>query len=228
MQVIYEDNHLICLNKDAGLLSQGDKTGDSSVLNWAEDYIRVKYNKPGQVFTGLIHRLDRPVTGLICIARTSKGLERMNKLFREDQIQKYYLAVSHKRLSKERMTHASYLLKNRSNNTVRSYTEERKGAKYAETTFELVRDLDGKYVYLVTPKTGRSHQIRVHMADLGIPIIGDVKYGGRAHDYPRQILLHAYALSFVHPVKKELLLLKASPTKHEVWNQLGVGDIALG
>jgi len=217
--VVYEDNHLIIVNKDSGVLVQGDRTGDVTLLELVKDYIREKYNKPGDVFLGTVHRLDRPVSGLVVFARTSKALERMNEIFRKRQVQKTYWAVTHRKPEKERGRLVHYLVKDENSNTVKAYDQERPGSQKAELTYRLLGKINDHYLIEVDPITGRPHQIRVQLASMGCPIRGDVKYG---HPRPNQngsINLHARRLYFIHPVRKEPLICKAGVPNDAFWEE---------
>lgn len=217
--VLYEDNHLIIVNKSAGVLVQGDATGDKTLSDYVKDYIKEKYNKPGDVFLGTVHRLDRPVSGIVVFARTSKALERMNELFRRRDVQKTYWAVVGKRPENKggKLTH--FLLKNEEKNTVKAFDTEVPGSQKAELTYRYLGEINHYHLLEVNPVTGRPHQIRVQLATMGCPIRGDVKYG-----YPRlnpegNINLHARRLYFVHPVKKEPILVKAPLPENPFWEE---------
>ncbi|HEY1053564.1 RluA family pseudouridine synthase [Emticicia fontis] len=217
--VLYEDNHLIIVNKAAGVLVQGDATGDKTLSDYVKDYIKEKYNKPGDVFLGTVHRLDRPVSGIVVFARTSKALERMNEIFRRRDVQKTYWAVVGKKPEKKsgKLTH--FLVKNEEKNTVKAFDTEVKGSQKAELTYRYLGEINHYHLLEVNPVTGRPHQIRVQLATMGCPIRGDVKYG-----YPRlnpegNINLHARRLYFVHPVKKEPILIKAPLPENPFWEE---------
>lgn len=217
--VLYEDNHLIAVSKRAGILVQGDQTGDVPLLDLLKDYIKEKYDKPGEVFLGTVHRLDRPVSGLVLFARTSKALERMNELFRTRNVQKTYWAAVGKRPAAEQGTLTHWLLKNEGNNTVKAFAREKPGSQHAELDYTLINRQEDLYLLEVNPLTGRPHQIRVQLASMGCPIAGDVKYGYPKANDDGSILLHSRALSFVHPVKKELLRIEASLPDSGGWKR---------
>jgi 23S rRNA pseudouridine1911/1915/1917 synthase len=222
IDVIYEDNHLIALNKPAGLLVQSDITGDETLADRAKFYIKHQYNKPGDVFLGIIHRLDRPVSGVVLFARTSKGLTRMNDLIRERKIIKSYLAISDKRPKPEFGNLQHYLIKNRAKNVVKAYDEPKKksrNAKFAELDYKLIAEFEGKSLIHVDLKTGRPHQIRVQLAHIGCPILGDVKYGRYRPLKDQSIALHAFRMEFIHPIKKEPVIIQCKPPETHWWNQ---------
>lgn len=201
--VLFEDNHLIAICKKAGWIVQEDETGDMPLDEMVKHYIAKKYNKPNGAFLGVVHRIDRPVSGVILFAKTSKALERINKMFKEREMHKTYWAVVRQqpKLMEGNLKH--WLVKNPQKNVTTAYTTEMPGSQFAELNFKVLGFLDGYYLIEVDPITGRPHQIRVQMATLGSPIVGDNKYG-----YPRgsrkgSICLHARRLQFIHPIKKE-------------------------
>lgn len=218
-QVIYEDNHLIIVNKRAGVLVQGDATGDRTLSDYVKDYIKVKYNKPGDVFLGTVHRLDRPVSGLVVFARTSKALERMNELFRTRKIQKTYWAVVKRRPAELKGKLTNWLVKNEEKNTVTAYDEEVPGSLKAELNYSVLGEINKHYLLEVNPITGRPHQIRVQLAKIGSPIRGDVKYGFDKTNADNCINLHARRLYFVHPIKQEAIVCKAAVPENAFWEE---------
>lgn len=222
LQVIFEDNHLIAINKPAGALVQGDKTGDRPITDEVKFYIKHRYNKPGDVFLGTIHRLDRPVSGVLIFARTSKALIRMNEIFRNKQIKKEYLAVSNERPNPISGVIKNYLLKDPKKarvSVLEKMSNRSKNAKLAETEYELMADIEGNFLIRVFPKTGRSHQIRVHLASIGSKIIGDMRYGMRYPLPDASIALHCRSMEFMHPVKKELVKITAEVPNLEIWRK---------
>lgn len=201
-QVVYEDNHLLIVNKSPGILVQGDRTGDETLLDVLKEYLRTKYAKPGEVFLGLVHRLDRPVSGLVVFARTSKALERMNELFRKRQVQKTYWAVVRRKPPKDADKLVNWLVKDEQKNQVAVYDYEVPNSQKAELSYRLMGKINEHYLIEVNPITGRPHQIRAQLAHMGCPIRGDVKYGYDRAVADKKIYLHARRLYFVHPVKQ--------------------------
>lgn len=213
---VYEDNHLLIVYKPSGWLVQGDRTGDETLTDWGRSYIKEKYEKPGEVFLHPSHRIDRPVSGLVVFGRTSKGLERMNKLFKEDLVEKCYLAIVGGKVRDTEQTLVHWIEKNPKTNTVKVFDKEKGKSKRAELTFETILVLDDRSLLLVYPKTGRPHQIRGQLSKIGHPIEGDIKYGYDKPQNDRSISLHAFKKSFVHPVRKENLVVKTMP-RGENW-----------
>ena len=220
IQVIYEDNHLIAVNKPAGYLVQGDETGDTPLTEYVKSYIKVRYNKPGKVFLGLIHRLDRPVSGVVVMARTSKALGRMNQLFQERQVAKTYWAIVGNRPDPIDGHLEHYILKDsekRKSKALDSIGRRTKDAKKGELDYRLIGGLQNRHLLEVKPKTGRPHQIRVQLAKIGCPIIGDLKYGYPTPNTDASIYLHCRSLAFIHPVKKEPVTIEANPPNFGDW-----------
>jgi 23S rRNA pseudouridine1911/1915/1917 synthase len=218
-RVIYEDNHLVIVNKAAGTIVHGDKTGDKTLEDYVKEYIKEKYEKPGAVYLGTVHRLDRPVSGLIIFARTSKALERMNELFRKRHIQKTYWAITRNkpRIKKGKLTH--WLVKDQNKNIVTAYDEEVPNSKKAELEYRYIGTINKHHLIEVEPITGRSHQIRVQLAAMGCPIRGDLKYGYPKPNPDASINLHSRRAYFVHPIKKEPLLCKAPLPENAFWEE---------
>ncbi|MEN8249117.1 MAG: RluA family pseudouridine synthase [Bacteroidota bacterium] len=219
LDVVYEDNHLLVINKPAGILVQGDSTRDKPLVEYGKDYIKEKYNKPGQVFLGVVHRLDRPVSGLVVFARTSKALERMNKLFHDKKIQKTYWAITKQKTRPEKGKLVNWLIKDPSKNITKAYDAPQEGAKQAELSYRYMGTLNRHHLIEVSPKTGRPHQIRVQLSHFGCPIRGDIKYGFNQPNLDGSIHLHARKLYFNHPVKKEPIELIAGVPENEFWEQ---------
>ncbi|MBS1952323.1 MAG: RNA pseudouridylate synthase, group 1 [Cytophagales bacterium] len=217
LTVLYEDNHLLAINKQAGELVQGDETGDVPLVERCKHYLKKKYHKPGDVFLGVVHRLDRPVSGVVIFARTTKALERMNTLFRERETKKTYWAIVRHKPAKECGTLIHWIIKNEKTNKVTAYTKENKEGQRSELSYQLLKEKDGFFLLEINPVTGRPHQIRVQLASLGCPIVGDLKYGYPQPNQDKSICLHARQLQFVHPVKKEKILIEALLPTNEYW-----------
>ena len=215
VEVLYEDNHLIAINKKSGDIVQGDKTGDAPLSDFVKKYIKKKYNKAGEVFLGTIHRLDRPTSGIVLYARTSKALSRMNKQFREKQVQKTYWAVVDNTPPNNSGTLDNYLQKNQKKN--KSYVAKNKVGKHAVLDYILLKKLNNFYHLEIKPKTGRHHQIRVQLAHIGCIIKGDLKYGSKRSNKDASIHLLAQKLEFIHPVKKDPITIVAPVPKDSVW-----------
>jgi 23S rRNA pseudouridine1911/1915/1917 synthase len=216
--IIYSDNHLIAVNKTSGQLSQGDKTGDVSLIELMKDYIKWKFNKAGNVFLGSVHRLDRPTSGVLIFTRTSKATSRMNELFKSRKIYKTYFAITDRTCTESGGVLTHYLVKNSKTNIVKAYPTEKKDSKKAELRFELISQIEGRSLIKIWPKTGRSHQIRVQLASIGLPIIGDIKYGSK-QAFGQAIGLHCFSMKFVHPVQKEEITIKAQAPNTPLWNK---------
>ncbi len=216
--VVYEDNHLLVVNKSPGVLVQGDATGDKPLVEHCKEYIKEKFNKPGAVFLGVVHRLDRPVSGLVVLARTSKALERMNELFRERETQKTYWALVNNKPPKESGTLVHWLLKDEKKNKTTAFSRETSGALRSELHYKIIAQAHHLLLLEITPVTGRPHQIRVQLASMGCPIVGDVKYGYPDANNDGSISLHARRLEFIHPVKKESIVLEAPLPENGFWN----------
>lgn len=223
LQVLFEDNHLIAVNKPAGILSQSDQTGDTTVMDWVKAYIKHRYEKPGAVFLGSIHRLDRPVSGVILFGRTSKGLARMNEMFRERKVQKTYWAIVTDQPDPINGSLKGYIFKdtekNKSKLVPKADSNRHKGAKLAKLDYQLLGRVGANVLLEVKPETGRPHQIRVQLAtQLNAPIRGDLKYGSRHRNEDGNINLHSRSLSFTHPVTKEPVKIVApAPEYDQLW-----------
>lgn len=220
-QIIFEDNHLIIINKKSSEIVQGDKTGDLPLSEKVKNFIKVRDNKPGNVFCGVCHRLDRPVSGIVIFAKTSKALSRMNELFRDKTIQKTYWAVVKNKPVKPSSRLIHYLIKNEKNNTSKAFNEERKGSLRAELTYHLLASSDTYHLLEVDLHTGRHHQIRVQLSAIGCPIKGDIKYGFDRTNKDASIHLHSYKAEFIHPVKQEKVIVTCLPNQNDVvWKAL--------
>ncbi len=218
-QIIYEDNHLIIVNKRAGLLVQSDATRDKCLTDLLREYIKEKYNKPGDVFLHPVHRLDRPVSGLVIFAKTSKSLERMTEMFRKRDIQKTYWAITRRKpkVAQGKLVH--YLLKDEKKNTTAAHDEPVAGSLKAELNYKLIGKINLHYLLEIEPLTGRPHQIRVQLASMGCPIRGDVKYGFDKPNADGSINLHARRLFFQHPVQKVPLICRAAVPTNTFWEE---------
>ncbi|THH41403.1 RluA family pseudouridine synthase [Neolewinella litorea] len=228
LQVLYEDNHLIAVNKPAGYLSQSDATGDVTVMDLVREYIKVRYGKPGDVFLGSIHRLDRPVSGVILFARTSKGLSRMTELFRDRKVTKTYWAIVAEQPSPIEGRLEGYIYKDAKKNVSKvlpkANSNRHQGAKKAVLDYRLLGRVGSNVLLEVKPETGRPHQIRVQLAQqLESPIRGDLKYGFRQANEDGNINLHSRSLEFLHPVKKEQVRIVAEPPRQDQLWQLFAG-----
>jgi 23S rRNA pseudouridine1911/1915/1917 synthase len=217
-EILFEDNHLIAVNKRSGDIVQGDKTGDAPLSELLKSYIKDKYGKPGEVFLGVVHRLDRPVSGIVVFARTSKALARMNELFRERKTRKTYWAVVRNAPPAASGSLVHYLKKDEKSNKSRAYDQEVPGSSRAWLDYRLLGRSDHYFLLEVLPHTGRHHQIRVQLSAMGCPIKGDVKYGAERTNENGSIHLHARRLVFQHPVRKEELSLTADPPADPVWD----------
>jgi 23S rRNA pseudouridine1911/1915/1917 synthase len=198
---------------------QGDKTGDTPLSDLAKAYVKEKYQKPGEVFMGVIHRIDRPVSGLVLMARTSKALERMNEQFKNREIEKKYLAVVRNRPPANAGNLVHWLIKNPETNVTKAYEKEVPNSMRSELNYKLIGELDGFYLLEVNPITGRPHQIRVQLASMNCPIVGDNKYGYPRGNKDKSICLHAYQVKFMHPVKKEEMQLFAALPQDNFWQK---------
>lgn len=217
LDILFEDNHLIIINKASGSLVQADVTGDLDLTQQVKLYIKEKYNKPGDVYLGTLHRLDRPVSGVLVFARTSKAAERISKQFQKRLIKKSYLAVLEGSLEQEKHV-ISFLKKDQKNNKVSSFDHEVPGSQKAETIISPIANFKNQTLVKVSPITGRSHQIRVHCALIGYPIICDTKYGSQYKSHNRSLCLHAHSISFEHPTTKIAMNITAPAPQVRWWN----------
>lgn len=218
LQVLYEDNHIIVVNKRAGDIVQGDKTGDKPLSDVVKSYIKDKYNKPGNVYLGVVHRLDRPTTGIVMFAKTSKALPRLNKLFAEKKTNKTYWALVKNQPPKQQDTLIHWLRKNPKNNKSTAFIKETSDSKKAILHYKILKQLDNYFLLEIELETGRHHQIRCQLASIGCPIKGDLKYGFKRSNPDASISLHARQLEFTHPVKKEAISVIAPLPKDTIWD----------
>ena len=218
LQVLYEDNHIIIVNKRAGDIVQGDKTGDKPLSDVVKEYIAEKYNKPGNVYLGVVHRLDRPTTGLVMFSKTSKALPRLNKLFVDKEAKKTYWAIVKNEPPKTSDTLIHWLKKNPKTNKSVAHTKEVTDSKKAILHYKVLKKLDNYYLIEVNLETGRHHQIRSQLASIGSPIKGDLKYGFDRSNPDASIHLHAREISFIHPVTNEIINITASLPNDAIWN----------
>jgi 23S rRNA pseudouridine1911/1915/1917 synthase len=218
-EILYEDNHLLIINKKAGELAQGDETGDIPLIDSLKEFIKVRDQKPGNVFLGLIHRLDRPTSGVLIFAKTSKALSRMNEVFKTREVKKTYWAIVEGKpdLDFQRLEH--YLRKNQKNNKVSVFTKPTPNAKQAILEYKTIGKLDNYTLLEVDLFTGRSHQIRSQLSFIGHSIKGDLKYGAKRSNPDGSISLHARKINFIHPVTKENLNIIAPPPKDNLWKE---------
>jgi 23S rRNA pseudouridine1911/1915/1917 synthase len=217
-EILYEDNHIIAVYKRSSDLTQGDKTGDVSLDKEVKKYLGEKYKKPGEVFLGVVHRLDRPVSGAILFARTSKALERLNEMFKAKQIKKTYLAIVKERPPEDEATIVHYLKKNEEQNKSYVFDTEVKGSKEASLTYKIIGRSERFYLLEIELHSGRHHQIRAQLAKIGCPIKGDMKYGFPRSNEDGGISLFARKLEFIHPVKKEPVTIIAHCPEGDIWS----------
>lgn len=218
LDVLFEDNHLIIVNKPPGILVQSDQTGDIPLVDKVKEYLAEKYNKPGNVFCGVIHRLDRPVSGLVIFAKTSKALVRMNELFREhENIQKKYLAIVLQKPKNQEDILIHWLVKNTQKLYAMVYNQEVRNSQRAELSFRYISSKEKYHLLEISLKTGRFHQIRAQLSKIGSIIVGDLKYGASIPNKDASICLHSWECSFLHPVKNENMTIQAPFPKSNAW-----------
>ncbi|WP_181368947.1 RluA family pseudouridine synthase [Flavobacterium pallidum] len=220
LQILHEDNHLIVINKRVGDIVQGDKTGDKPLSDVVKEYIKDKYNKPGEVFLGVVHRLDRPTTGIVVFARTSKALTRLNELFKNRETHKTYWAVVKNKPSKKEDKLVHFLKRNEKNNTSKAHLKEVPESKIASLDYSIIKELQHYTVLEIALHTGRHHQIRAQLSAIGSPIKGDLKYGAERSNPDGGIHLHARKLQFMHPVSREPLMIEAPTPDDPIWNAI--------
>jgi 23S rRNA pseudouridine1911/1915/1917 synthase len=217
MQVLYEDNHIIIVNKQSGEIVQGDKTGDTPLSDTVKDYIKEKYQKPGNVFLGVVHRLDRPVSGIVVFARTSKALARLNEMFRNGDVHKTYWAITKNTPTQPEGTLENWLVRNEKQNKSYAYDHEVPQSKKALLKYKVIGHNDNYALIEVQLMTGRHHQIRCQLATMGCPIKGDLKYGAKRSNPDGSISLMARRVSFAHPVSKQLITVEAPLPENSLW-----------
>lgn len=219
LEVLYEDNHIIAVNKQVGDLVQGDATGDKTLADEVKEYIKHKYKKPGDVYLGIAHRLDRPVSGVVIFARTSKALTRLNQMFQDKTVKKTYWAIVDNRPENEEGHLEHYMKKNQEKNRSNVFDKEKSGSKLAILNYKLIVSFTNYHLLEVNLETGRHHQIRAQLSRIGCHIKGDLKYGAKRSNLDGGISLHSRAISFIHPVKKEPLTITATPPDENLWNE---------
>ena len=217
-RILYEDNHLIIINKLPGELVQGDETGDITLADKVKEYLKITYNKPGNVYLGIPHRLDRPTSGIVVYAKTEKALVRLNEAFKGSSVKKTYWAVVDNMPKKTESTLIHYIVRNSANNKSVAYPKEIKGSKLAKLDYRLIGSSDKYYLIEIALHTGRHHQIRAQLAAIGLHIKGDLKYGFPRSNPDGGIHLHARKIVFTHPVKKEEITITAPPPYDSVWD----------
>lgn len=221
MTIIYEDNHIIVVNKSASEIVQGDKTGDVPLSEKVKAYLKEKYQKPGNVFVGVTHRLDRPVSGLVVFAKTSKALSRLNEMFRVGDVHKVYWAIVKNEPKQPEAELQHWIVRNEKQNKSYAYDHEVKNAKKAVLKYRMIGRSDNYSLLEVELMTGRHHQIRCQLSKIGCPIKGDLKYGSPRSNPDGSICLHARRISFVHPVSKQLIELEAPLPADKLWRCFG-------
>ncbi len=222
LNVIYEDNHLIAVHKPAGIPVQGDETGDTPLSDMVKEYIKYKYKKPGEVYLGVLHRLDRPVEGVVIFARTSKSAARMSEMFREKTITKTYWAIVEKKPPLPSGVLTDYIWKDKKANRSYCYKKEKKDSQWAQLTYKTLEEADGLYLLEVNPLTGRPHQIRAQLSHMGCIILGDTKYGSKLPLKDRSISLLARKIAFVHPVQNTQMVLDSFKPQGKWWKKFAV------
>jgi 23S rRNA pseudouridine1911/1915/1917 synthase len=220
LQILHEDNHIIVINKRVGDIVQGDKTGDKPLSEIVKEFIKEKYNKPGEVFLGVVHRLDRPTTGIVVFSKTSKALERLNKMFSERETNKTYWAVVKNKPPKTEDNLIHFLKRNEKNNTSKAHLKEVPESKKASLDYKIIKELNNYFALEINLHTGRHHQIRAQLQAIGCPIKGDLKYGFDRSNPDGGIHLHARKLAFTHPVSKEQIEIIAPTPSDAIWNSI--------
>jgi len=221
MRVVYEDNHVIIVYKESGEIVQGDKTGDIPLSETVKDYIKEKYHKPGNVFLGVVHRLDRPVAGLVVFARTSKALSRLNEMFRKGEVHKTYWAITQNEPADEQGTLTNWMTRNEKQNKSYAYDREVPGAKKAVLNYRVIGHSDHYHLLEITLLTGRHHQIRCQLSHIGCPIKGDLKYGARRSNSDGSISLLSHRVQFTHPVSGKDIDIVSPLPDDALWQSFG-------
>ncbi len=224
MKVLYEDNHLIIVYKESGEIVQGDKTGDIPLSEKVKEYIKEKYAKPGNVFLGVVHRLDRPVSGLVIFARTSKALSRLNEMFRKGDVHKTYWAITKQLPPQDEATLEGWLVRKEKQNKSYHYSHEVPNSKCARLHYRVIGASSNYYLIEVSLLTGRHHQIRCQMAAMGCPIKGDLKYGAKRSNIDGSISLLARKLSFIHPVSQENIVIESPLPEDNLWKSFDFSE----
>lgn len=217
MTVLYEDNHIIIVNKASSEIVQGDKTGDKPLSEMVKEYLKEKYNKPGNVYCGVTHRLDRPTSGIVVFAKTSKVLPRLNKMFRDNEVGKTYWAIVQNRPATDKATLTHYLVKDEKKNKSSAYNIEKTNTKKAVMHYSMIAQSDNYFLLEVQLETGRHHQIRVQLTKIGCPVKGDLKYGAKRSNRDGSISLHARGISFIHPVSQNKIDIIAPVPEDNLW-----------
>ena len=217
LQVLFEDNHLIVINKRPGDIVQGDKTKDTPLSEIVKEYLKIKYDKPGKVYLGVIHRIDRPTSGLVIFAKTSKSLSRMNLMLKDHAIQKTYWAITQNKPEEESDKLIHWLRKNEKNNKSTHFSKETENAKKAILNYKIIKELDNYFLLEITMESGRHHQIRSQLQAIGCPIKGDIKYGSKRTNKDGGIDLHARNVKFMHPVSKKQIDITAPLRDQKIW-----------
>jgi 23S rRNA pseudouridine1911/1915/1917 synthase len=217
-EVLFEDNHIIAINKKPGDIVQGDKTGDKPLSDFVKNYIKINAGKPGEVFLGTVHRIDRPVSGVVLFAKTSKALARLNEMFQKKEITKTYWAVVKNKPPQEQGQLQHFLIKDEARNKSKAHVNQVKNSLLSILDYKIIAASDKYFLLEINPHTGRHHQIRAQLSAMGCPIKGDVKYGAERTNEDASIHLHARSIQFMHPVKKEIVTIVAVPPKDSLWN----------
>jgi 23S rRNA pseudouridine1911/1915/1917 synthase len=217
-EILYEDNHIIAVNKKPGDIVQGDKTGDTPLSDFVKLYIKATANKPGDVFLGTVHRIDRPVSGIVLFAKTSKALARLNEMFQKKEITKTYWAVVKNKPPQTAGRLEHFLLKDEAKNKSKAHVNHVKNSLPSVLEYKLIASSEKYFLLEINPHTGRHHQIRAQLAAMGCPIKGDLKYGADRSNDNASIHLHARSIHFIHPVKKEVIHIEAQPPQDNLWN----------